>query len=47
MFETRIFIQDRKALVGDCKLQADGKVDKAEGKVRNAVGGVKDTIRKA
>ena len=34
-------------LIGDAKLQADGKADKAEGKVQNAVGGVKDTIRKA
>ena len=33
-----------KAL-GDAKLEADGKADKIEGKVQNAVGGLKDTIR--
>jgi len=30
-----------KAL-GDAKLEADGKADKIEGKVQNAVGGLKD-----
>jgi uncharacterized protein YjbJ (UPF0337 family) len=35
-----------KAL-GDAKMQAEGKADKAEGKVRNAVGGMKDSIRDA
>ena len=35
-----------KAL-GDEKLKAEGKMDKMEGKVRNTVGGVKDTIREA
>jgi uncharacterized protein YjbJ (UPF0337 family) len=29
---------------GDAKLQADGKADKAEGKVQNAVGGLNDAI---
>jgi uncharacterized protein YjbJ (UPF0337 family) len=33
--------------VGDPKLQADGKADKVEGKVQNAIGGVKDTLRDA
>ena len=33
-----------KAL-GDEKLKTEGKMDKVEGKVRNAIGGVKDTIR--
>ena len=33
-----------KAL-GDAKLQGEGKADKAEGKIRNAVGGVKDAVR--
>ena len=33
--------------VGDNKLVADGKADKAEGKVQNAVGGLKDTVRNA
>ena len=31
--------------VGDQKTVADGKTDAAEGKVQNAVGGIKDTIR--
>ena len=30
--------------VGDAKLQAEGKADKVEGKVQNAVGGVKDDL---
>jgi uncharacterized protein YjbJ (UPF0337 family) len=34
-------------VVGDAKLQADGKADQVEGKVQNAVGGLKDTLRKA
>jgi len=29
----------------DAKLQADGKTDKAEGEVQNAIGGVKDVVR--
>jgi uncharacterized protein YjbJ (UPF0337 family) len=33
--------------VGDTKLQAEGEADRAEGKVQNAVGGVKDTLRDA
>jgi uncharacterized protein YjbJ (UPF0337 family) len=32
---------------GDAKLQGEGKADKAEGKIQNAIGGVKDTIRDA
>ena len=32
---------------GDAKLQADGKADKLDGKIQNAVGGVKDTARDA
>jgi uncharacterized protein YjbJ (UPF0337 family) len=31
--------------VGDAKLEAQGKADKIEGKVQNAVGGIKDTLR--
>ena len=31
--------------VGDAKLEARGKADKIEGKVQNAVGGLKDTLR--
>ena len=33
--------------VGDNKLVAEGKSDKAEGKVQNAVGGMKDAVRDA
>jgi uncharacterized protein YjbJ (UPF0337 family) len=29
----------------DAKLEAEGKSDKAAGKVQNAVGGLKDTLR--
>lgn len=32
-------------LVGDPKLQAEGKADKATGKVQSAVGGAKDAAR--
>jgi len=31
--------------VGDSKLEAEGKADKVEGKVQNAIGGVKDVLR--
>ena len=31
--------------VGDRKLESRGKVDKIEGKIQNAVGSVKDTLR--
>jgi uncharacterized protein YjbJ (UPF0337 family) len=31
--------------VGDGKLQSDGKADKVEGKVQNAVGGLKDALK--
>jgi uncharacterized protein YjbJ (UPF0337 family) len=30
---------------GDAKLKAQGKADRAAGKVQNAVGGMKDTLR--
>jgi uncharacterized protein YjbJ (UPF0337 family) len=30
--------------VGDAKLQADGRADQVEGKVQNAVGGLKDVL---
>ena len=33
--------------VGDAKLQSDGKVDSAVGKIQNAIGGANDTIREA
>jgi uncharacterized protein YjbJ (UPF0337 family) len=32
-------------VTGDTKLQAEGKADQVEGKVQNAVGGVKDSLR--
>ncbi len=32
-------------LTGDAKLEAEGKAEKAAGKVQNAVGGAKDTAR--
>jgi len=34
-------------ITGDEKLKAEGKMDKAEGKVRNTVGGIKDSLRDA
>jgi uncharacterized protein YjbJ (UPF0337 family) len=32
-------------VTGDAKLQGEGKADKAAGKVQNAVGGFKDSLR--
>ena len=32
-------------VVGDAKLESDGKADKIEGKVQNAIGGLKDTLK--
>jgi len=32
-------------VTGDAKLETEGKSDKAAGKVQNAVGGLKDTVR--
>ena len=34
-------------VIGDAKLQSDGKAEKAVGKVQNAVGGVNDAVRDA
>ena len=31
--------------VGDSKLESEGKADKIKGKIQNAVGGLKDTLR--
>jgi uncharacterized protein YjbJ (UPF0337 family) len=31
---------------GDAKLEADGKADKVEGKIQNAVRGLEDTLQK-
>ncbi len=33
------------SLIGDTKLQAEGRADKVEGKVQNTYGGAKDTLR--
>jgi uncharacterized protein YjbJ (UPF0337 family) len=33
-------------VTGDAKLESEGKGDKVAGKIRNAVGGVKDTLRR-
>lgn len=32
-------------VLGDAKLESEGKADKAAGKIQNAVGGIKDTLR--
>jgi uncharacterized protein YjbJ (UPF0337 family) len=32
-------------VTGAAKLQAEGKADKTAGKIRNAIGGLKDTLR--
>ena len=32
-------------VTGDAKLDASGKADKAAGKIQNALGGLKDTLR--
>jgi uncharacterized protein YjbJ (UPF0337 family) len=32
-------------MTGDAKLESEGKADKAAGKVQNAIGGLKDTLR--
>jgi uncharacterized protein YjbJ (UPF0337 family) len=32
--------------VGDAKLQSDGKTDELEGKVQNAIGGLKDALKR-
>ena len=34
-------------IAGDSKLQAEGKADKTEGKIQNAIGGMKDSVRDA
>jgi uncharacterized protein YjbJ (UPF0337 family) len=34
-------------MVGDEKLKTEGRMDKAEGKIRNAIGGAKDALRDA
>jgi len=32
-------------VTGDAKTEAEGKADKAEGRIQNAIGGVKDAAR--
>ena len=32
-------------VTGDAKLESEGKADKVAGKVQNAIGGIKDTVR--
>lgn len=32
-------------VLGDAKLQAEGKAEKAEGKIQNAIGGLKDKAK--
>lgn len=34
------------AVTGDAKLKAEGTADKVEGKIQNAIGGLKDAARK-
>ena len=34
-------------LTGDAKTEAEGKADKAVGKVQSAIGGVRDSVREA
>ncbi len=34
-------------VMGDTKMQAEGKAEKVEGKVQNAVGGMKDSLRES
>ena len=34
-------------VLGDAKLQSDGQADKVEGRVQNAVGGIRDAVRDA
>ena len=32
-------------VLGDAKLETEGKTDQAKGKIQNAIGGLKDTVR--
>ena len=32
-------------VIGDAKLQSDGKAEQTEGKIQNVIGGLKDTVR--
>ncbi len=33
-------------VTGDSKLQSEGKMDQVKGKIQNAVGGIKDALKK-
>ena len=33
-------------VLGDAKLESEGKADQAAGKIQNAVGGIKDTLKR-
>jgi uncharacterized protein YjbJ (UPF0337 family) len=33
-------------LTGDSKMKSEGKMDQAKGKVQNAIGGIKDALKK-
>ena len=33
-------------VVGDAKLETEGKMEKVEGKIQNIIGGVKDAVKK-
>jgi uncharacterized protein YjbJ (UPF0337 family) len=33
-------------VLGDAKLESEGKADQVAGKIQNAVGGVKDTLKR-
>jgi uncharacterized protein YjbJ (UPF0337 family) len=32
-------------VLGDSKMQTEGKMDKAEGKIQNTIGGIKDALK--
>ncbi|WP_243371011.1 CsbD family protein [Microvirga solisilvae] len=32
--------------IGDSKMEAEGKMDKTEGRIQNTIGGMKDSMRK-
>lgn len=34
-------------VVGDAKLEAEGKTERAAGKIQNAIGGLSDSVREA
>jgi uncharacterized protein YjbJ (UPF0337 family) len=33
--------------MGDSKMETEGKMDKAGGKIQNTIGGIKDSLRKS